>query len=100
VNNFWLDLTENKKKINFVLENFDFGKVRAAMDALNWEWFGMGVPSINQLKEMAKRLLENLNLDATEISCGGFRADLYEGDFRLSFCVEDAESTYYKEEQI
>jgi hypothetical protein len=44
--------------IDDILDNFDFIKVQTVMEALNWQWTGEGVPSIDQLKEKAVYLLK------------------------------------------
>ncbi len=47
---------ERKKydMINEVLAHFDFEKVNQTMIALNWTWYGKGIPTMQQLKEAAE----------------------------------------------
>ena len=44
--------------INNILENFDFSKCRMTMRALNWTWYGRGIPTIEMMKEQAKNHLK------------------------------------------
>lgn len=44
--------------IDDIMDNFEFDKVQTAMEALDWQWAGKGVPSIKQLKETAVYLLK------------------------------------------
>ena len=76
----WLDLTTNyptwyenthyriklkieeevKSDIDYILENFEFGRVNEAMTFLNWHWYGIGIPSIDQLRDRARELLNDV----------------------------------------
>lgn len=40
--------------INEVLAHFDFEKVHQTMVALDWKWYGEGIPTMQQLKEAAE----------------------------------------------
>lgn len=96
--------------IDEVMDNFDFHKVHKVMKCLNWSWaFSNGVPEIYELKEEARRLLNECLYDVIQhaedtwsIATGGFkvRATNYkdaevesDDDFHLalslSFEVED-----------
>jgi len=83
---------KTKKKIKKILKNFDFEKVHDVMTHLNWTWYDTDgkVPSIDQLKELAKKLLyhaaekEGFYSSAT----GGFKATKYEnGTLELEFIL-------------
>jgi hypothetical protein len=72
--------------INNILDEFNFAKVQNAMFALDWKWAGIGVPTIDQLRNEAHRLLKgavNSRLDefkdehwleGIQNSTGGFEA--------------------------
>jgi hypothetical protein len=78
--------------IKDIMDEFDFGRVETAMDALDWEWRGE-TPTIKDLEKEAERLLRGAAesrlgrfKDAhhdTPIknACGGFEA--------RAFCNED-----------
>ena len=40
-----------EKMIDEIIQEFDFERCYTAMNALNWEWFGRGTPTIEMLKE-------------------------------------------------
>ena len=44
--------------IDDIMDNFDFDRVQTAMEALDWQWAGKGIPSIEQLRETAVYLLK------------------------------------------
>ena len=53
-----------------IIDNFDFGRVQDTMFSLGWKWATcMGVPTIEELKEQAIRLLR----DASELRLGGYK---------------------------
>ncbi len=72
--------------VNEVLAHFDFEKVNQTMKALNWMWYGEGVPTIQQLKESAEermynaidQVLSKKNKESHEVAwisaTGGFKA--------------------------
>jgi hypothetical protein len=74
------------------MDNFDFIKVQTAMEALDWQWAGKGVPSIKQLKETAVYLLKG----AAELRLGDYLESHWEqgiinstGGFQATaFCDE------------
>lgn len=85
---------KTKKKIKKILKNFDFEKVHNVMEHLNWGWKDTDgkVPSIDQLKELAEKLLNEVSEkdEFYYISTGGFRAFKYEnGSLELEFVVTD-----------
>lgn len=80
------DVTGLQKKfqslIDQIMDNFDFHKVRKVMKFLNWRWAltESGVPEVYELKEEARRLLNEClysmiqhGEDNWNISTGGFR---------------------------
>ena len=88
-------------KIHNIMKNFDFEKVHTIMKSLDWKWaFSNGVPTVEEIKTEAHRLLVEACEEETYISTGGFRA-VYEkeadraesGDpyIGLEFIVEECE---------
>ena len=95
--------------IDDVMDNFNFYKVRKVMKQLNWRWGTSenGIPEIYELKEAARRLLNeclyNMIMhgeDSCNIATGGFHAKAtnYKGHeesedssigLHLAFEVED-----------
>lgn len=89
-----------KEKIVDILNNFDFQKVHNVMTYLNWRWVHAknGVPTIDELKGEATRLLTTACIERNCISTGGFRAVYDEGCqgdpdpyIGLEFIIEDCE---------
>lgn len=93
-----------RRKIASVMENFDFNKVHDVMSYLDWDWIGCGegekcgVPSVEKIKEEARRLLIDAAYEKTTIATGGLKA-VYERDgehdddpyIGLEFIVEECE---------
>jgi hypothetical protein len=42
-----------EEKIQYILDNFDFEKCHQMMKLVGWGWAGVGIPSVNRLKESA-----------------------------------------------
>lgn len=94
-----------KEKINSVMEQFDFEKVQSVMEDLDWKWAGTkyGVPTVDEMKHEAKRLLVDAVEEKSTCATGGFRA-VYESDgpndpdpyIGLEFILEECEG--FKEE--
>ena len=85
---------KTKKKIKKILKNFNFEQVHDVMEHLNWSWRDTDgkAPSIDQLKDLAKRLLNSVSEkdEFYNISTGGFRALKYgNGSLELEFVVTD-----------
>ena len=97
-------LTETERnKINDIMKDFDFKRVHDVMSYLDWKWAGCGsekcgVPSVEKIKEEARRLLVDAAYEKTNIATGGLRA-VYERDgahdddpyIGLEFIVEECE---------
>lgn len=79
-------------RVEEILKNFDFEKVRKAMLALDW-CYGSDteVPTIGELFFLAKELLEKtLENRYSSISTGGFKATLStDGFLSLEFIIAD-----------
>jgi len=61
--------------IEDIMEQFEFDRVKCAMEALNWKWYSSNysIPTINELRIQAERLLR-----------GAAKSRL--GDFKDSHC--------------
>lgn len=75
-----------------VLGNFNFERVILVMQALDWEWHNVGVPSLGDVKKEGRRLLRDAIERKAIISTGGFRAE-YNEDYGASLTFE-AETAY------
>ena len=92
--------------IDYILDSFDFERVKKAMNALDWAYFDSedDEVSIYELRKMARYLLKSLIPHADKkdyiISSGGFEAtvnnyeDCDKPVFKLRFVVEEVESEY------
>ena len=85
---------KTKKKIKKILKHFDFDRVHNVMEHLNWGWKDTDgkVPSIDQLKDLAKRLLSQVAEEEGFYSSatGGLKAIKYEnGSLELEFILTD-----------
>lgn len=92
--------TKEYYHIQYVVENFDYKKVRKVMTFLNWKWRNAGVPTIDELKEQSIELLLDCYRkyadSAIKISTGGLEAS-YNGEyFTLKFVLTnwDSEGCY------
>ena len=87
-------LTDKQKEriIKGVIKDFDFKKVHKIMTLLDWEWRGK-VPTIDDLKYQAKKLLENVMYDdhCWGMGTGGFYVHKTEETVNLVFILENAE---------
>jgi hypothetical protein len=82
------------KRIQTILENFDFDLMHDFMCKTSWTWFDTtpSAPTVDQLKSQAIKMLEELILDGGRISyirTGGFKASLIKGSLSLSFVVTE-----------
>lgn len=95
-----LTFTE-RMKIQDILEDFNFQKVHDVMERLDWKWVmtKYGVPTIDELKREAKRLLIDACVEKTCVATGGFRAVYEAGEtpddpetyIALEFIIEECE---------
>lgn len=66
------------EKIENILDNFNFEEMHKVMTFLNWTWYNDKVPTIDELKEKAKALLNRLHEllkkeNKVSVCSGGFR---------------------------
>lgn len=85
---------KTKKKIKKILKHFDFEQVHDVMEHLNWCWKDTDgkVPSIDQLKDLAKQLLNEVaeKNEFYSLSTGGLKALRYEnGSMELEFVLTE-----------
>jgi hypothetical protein len=81
------------KMIDDIMDEFNFAKVQSAMYHLDWEWASVGIPTIDDLRNEAERLLRG----AAEARLGQFKDTHWEqgiingtGGFQaMAFCNED-----------
>ena len=93
----------NKSKyesmIDVIIDKFNFERVHIAMTAVDWKWHttegnGYAVPTLPELKAMARRLLRE-SIKEKAISSGGFTATYYPKDkygieyFQLRFVLAE-----------
>ncbi len=81
-----------EKKIEQIMENFDFEKVHRAMAAWGWQWYlgerGSGIPSVVDLRCTALELLAAAWDEKTQLRTGGFTAEYIDGGLSLMFVIE------------
>jgi hypothetical protein len=85
------------QQIDYILKNFDFERIWNIMLLTNWTWADKNnkhyIPSMKQLKEVAKRLLNEVVKTKKEnywkISTGGFEATKYNKCLSLQFVITD-----------
>lgn len=91
-----------RKKAEYILRHFDFTKVQKIMEQVKWKWGfsnGAHIPSVEELKAEAKRILLAAIEERNTISTGGFRATYDNGGIEddddpyigLEFILEDCE---------
>lgn len=85
-------LEEDFKRL---LKEFDFGKVRQVMLALDWKWYHIKpaiVPTVSEMKTMVSNLFNSIiNEGWVTASSGGFTLSNVDGCLWLKFIVEEAE---------
>ncbi len=89
------------EKINEIIKNFDFEKVRKVMVALDWAWrFDDRSPLVGELVITAQRLLTEVVEKEEDwgISTGGFLATKRNGMLALKFMVEEWDVDLEEEE--
>ena len=86
-----------KQQIIRIMGRFNFEKVQRHMAATNWKWHDVGIPTVEQLKQHAERLLKSYHSGLMNSGSGGFtvRTDSHQNPM-LSF--EVAHSDTYDEE--
>ena len=94
-------MSDYQEDIDYILDNFDFERVKKAMDALKWKYYDSAddTVSISELRKMAryvlKCLLSHVEKDCYLIGSGGFEAtvmsyeDYEKPVFELKFVVTE-----------
>ena len=87
-----------EKQIKKIMDEFDFIRVHALMNATGWTWGGdKAAPSIERMKRCALELLEGCKRKRGWTSAiGGFKASCDGAYLSLSFYIEEAHG--YEEE--
>ena len=95
------DKTRMDKCIDDIINEetgIDFERIHIAMKALNWAWGtsqgGYEIPTVDELKREARRLLEDAWVRKSTISTGGFIAEYHKYDdgdveLKLIFAIEN-----------
>lgn len=88
-----------QERIDEVMDWFDFEKVHKAMVALNWEWIGVGVPEIPDMRKKVREYMRDTfnrvvaGKNKSFCSCGGFSVTCENQDgvifFNVSFEVAE-----------
>ena len=83
---------EQHKKIEKILENFNFEKVHNYYNLVNWEWKDNGIngyiPSVEDLRITARTLFNQIKMDFEETQCigtGGLYVYKLPWGFKLTF---------------
>lgn len=96
-----LEQVDGVDKIQYIIENFDFHKVQTVMKALNWKYYNIETgnyysPSIEALKNAARKVLCTAAFEEKIVASGGFFAQRYKGgNLHLMFCVEEETTFLY-----
>ena len=76
-------------QIDEIMDHFDFHKVQRVMEHLEWKWEGKETPSVPEIRQKARYLLNKVvEEDLRYTAMGGLRAEFWSGYLRLSFEVE------------
>jgi hypothetical protein len=89
---------KHKKAIDKIMDWFDFTKVHQTMVALEWKWASAedGIPTEPEIREMARRLMEDSINQKVSIGTGGFRVHYNKKDdmITLSFVISEWYETF------
>ena len=89
---------KQQKAIDKIMDWFDFSKVHQTMVALNWKWVSAedGIPTEPEIRETARRLMEDAIKDKISIATGGFRVHYDKKDdfISLSFVISEWEESF------
>ena len=89
---------KHKKAIDKIMDWFDFSKVHQTMVALEWKWASAedGIPTEPEIREMARKLMEDAISQKVSIGTGGFRVHYDKKDdfISLSFVISEWDETY------
>jgi len=81
------EVNYESKKIQYIIENFDFKSVHDIMKETNWEWHSCGgVPSVREIKDSAHNILtETIKNKVNGLASGGFETKNRNGKLSLVF---------------
>lgn len=78
-----------QKKIDEIMDWFNFEKVHHAMKTLGWEWQGKGTPEIPTLRKTSRSLLKQvLSSKYDQVRSGGLEASYYNDCLTLRFVLQ------------
>lgn len=76
------------KRIENVLDGFNFVEVVRYMKSVNWTWGGIGVPDVDHARHLARNLLKRAKREKSTISTGGFIASYRGNRYSLVFYID------------
>jgi hypothetical protein len=80
---------KRQKQIDLIMDGFDFGRCLVIMRALNWRYrMDEHVPELQEVRETALSLLEDVRHEHKIASSGGFTALRLRGRINLHFGVD------------
>jgi len=89
---------KHKKAIDKIMDWFDFSKVHRIMVASEWKWASAeeGIPTEPEIRENARRLMEDAINQKVSIGTGGFRVHYDKKDdmITLSFVISEWYETF------
>ena len=92
-------LIERDNHIREVLREFNWAKIHKVMKVLDWQWAPINrVPTIGELKDQARRILEAAWDCKGRTEIGGLVAEYEDKSLYLSFCVDQVSSWYLNED--
>lgn len=82
-----------------ILANFDFEKVQAYMESVNWTWADpvkpSAVPTVEEIQELAKELITDVIFNGVPSASTGGLLALRNGDHvSLIFCLEEWDTAF------
>ena len=96
----------DEKHINYIMDNFNFNRVKKTMDLLDikWAWGAdLRVPTIEEIKQTARKILEGVANQTDNVTCdiglelessGGLEAVKRQDWISLRFVLQETESIY------
>ena len=95
----------SNETIDYILDNFDFEKVKKVMDVLEWKYWDSpySTVTIAELRQLARKLLTEVYnepaLDRTILGSGGFEAErrMYPGDTKKYLHLKFVVAEWYNE---
>lgn len=88
------------KKLEELLLDFDFNKVREIMESMDWTWYNEGLPKVKSMKDMVRTLYNDIIMRIVKkkdayCACGGFKLQYYPEDEELTLIFEAITSSVF-----